>query len=156
MYFVFVTIYFFIGVVFSSVYCLLAGWADEAFSWGVFLSPILILHWIWLMVDAHMIVLSDNQSIKFNNKFYTYSKKSLITLCIYTLYLCLPVLLRISSVWASKIGSESLSNILYEQRYLSLGYGFIIFAILMTLWSPVKDFYVKKLRKTIKFFTYFT
>ena len=144
--------YITIGLFLSFPYCLLAGWSDIAFFWGFFLSPILILHWLWLMVDADIIV-SDNQGIRFNNKFYTYSKKSLITLCIYTLYLCLPVLLRISSVWASKMGSESLSNILYEQRYLSLGYGFSIFAILMTLWSPLKNFYIKKLRKTIKFFT---
>jgi hypothetical protein len=145
--------YITIGLFLSFLYCLLAGWSKSAFFWGVLLSPILILHWLWLMVDADIIV-SDNQGIRFNNKFYTYSKKSLITLCIYTLYLCLPVLLRISSVWASKMGSESLSNILYEQRYLSLGYGFSIFTILMTLWSPLKNFYIKKLRKTIKFFTW--
>jgi len=145
-------VYWSIGSLFSLVYCTLSGWSGIAFFWGFLLSPILILHWLWLMVDADIIV-SDNPGIRFNNKFYTYSKKSLITLCIYTLYLCLPVLLRISSVWASKMGSESLSNILYEQRYLSLGYGFSIFAILMTLWSPLKNFYIKKLRKTIKFFT---
>lgn len=146
-------VYNYIGrMLFSLVYCLLAGWDDRAVLWGVLLSPILALHWLWLMDDADIIV-SDNQGIRFNNKFYTYSKKSFIILCIYTLYLCLPVLLRISSLWASKMGSESLSNILYEQRYLSLGYGFSIFAILITLCSPVKDFYVKKLRETIKFFT---
>jgi|688.fasta_scaffold34825_2 hypothetical protein len=144
-------VYWSIGSLFSAVYCLLAGWSDIAFFWGFFLSPILISHWLRLMVDAYIIV-SDNQGIRFNNKFYTYSKKSLITLCIYTLYLSLPVLLRISSVWASKMGSESLSNILYEQRYLSLVYGFSIFVILMTLWSPLKNFYIKKLRKTINFF----
>jgi hypothetical protein len=142
-------------MLFSLVYCTLSGWSGIAFFWGSLLSPILILHWLWLMVDADIIV-SDNPGIRFNNKFYTYSKKSLITLCIYTLYLCLPVLLRISSVWASKMGSESLSNILYEQRYLSLGYGFSIFAILMTLWSPFKNFYIKKLRKTIKSIKFFT
>lgn len=147
-----IIVYNYIGMLFSLVYCTLSGWSGIAFFWGFLLSPILILHWLWLMVDADIIV-SDNQSIKFNNKFNTYSKKSFIILCIYTLYLCLPVLLRISSILASKMGSESLSNILYEQRYLSLGYGFSIFAILMTLWSPLKNFYIKKLRKTIKFFT---
>jgi hypothetical protein len=145
-------VYWSIGSLFSAVYCLLSGWSDIAFLWGFFLSPILILQWVWIMVEAGIMSL-NNQSIRFNNQFDTYSKKSFIIHCIYTLYLCLPVLLRISSVWASKMGSESLSNILYEQRYLSLGYGFSIFLILMTLWSPVKDFYIKKLRKTIKFFT---
>jgi hypothetical protein len=146
-------VYWSIGILFSAVYCLLSGWSDIAFFWGFFLSPILILQWVWIMVEAGIMSLSNNQSIRFNNQFDTYSKKSFIIHCIYTLYLCLPVLLRISSVWASKMGSESLSNILYEQRYLSLGYGFSIFAILMTLWSPLKNFYIKKLRKTIKIFT---
>jgi hypothetical protein len=147
-------VYWSIGSLFSAVYCLLAGWSDIAFFWGFFLSPlspILISHWLCLMVDADIIV-SDNQGIRFNNQFDTYSKKSFIIHCIYTLYLCLPVLLRISSILASKMGSESLSNILYEQRYLSLVYGFSIFVILMTLWSPLKNFYIKKLRKTINFF----
>lgn len=146
-------IYMCIVWIFSFIYCLLAGWSDRALFWGVFLSPLLILHWLWLMVDADIIVRDNNQRIKFNNKFYTYSKKSLITLCIYTLYLCLPVLLRISSILASNMGFEGLSNILYNERYLSVGYGFVIFAILINMSPLVKDFYVRKLRKTIKFFT---
>lgn len=151
--FLFVILYLIVSGIITFTYSTWAGW-DEDFAFFLLkISPIFLVIWFFLASFAGIIYASDNRRVGVNLRALFRFKKGgiskdfLLLFWIYTIWILLPIILRIISIVLDNIGVDSLADILYSQRYLSMMYVLVIFCVLVALWQPAEDLCNKFLKK---------
>lgn len=157
-FFLFVILYLIVSIIITFPYSIMSGWdADFAF-FLLKISPIFLVIWLLLTSFSGIIYASHDGKIRlslralFRFKRETVSKDFLILFWIYTIWILLPIILRLISIVLDHMGLDSLADIIYSQRYFSMMYVLGIFSVLVALWQPVEDLcnnFLKKVSEVI-------
>lgn len=118
------------GVVFSAIYCLLAGWDDVAFGVGIIASPIALN--VWYISGHHANIIQPVHGTRV-------SRNALKGFCTLSFCLSLPIILRLISILFEKIGYQEISMTLYFHRYLSIIYFYILLCSVGVFCEDIKD-----------------
>ena len=118
------------GLVFSCIYCLLAGWDDVAFGVGIVASPLAL--YVWCISGHHANII---QPVHEN----LVSRNALKSFFILSFWLSLPIILRIIAILFEKIGYQEISMNLYFHRYLSIIYFYIFLYSVSVFCEYIKD-----------------
>lgn len=152
--FLFVILYFIVSGIITFTYSIMSGWDTDFVFFLLKISPIFLVIWGLLASFAGIIyVSSHNRSVRlslralFRFKRESVSKDFLLLFWIYTIWILLPIILRLISIVLDHMGLDSLGGIIYSQRYLSMIYILGIFCVLVALWQPVEDLCNKFLKK---------
>lgn len=151
--FLFVISYLIVSGIITFTYSIMSGWDTDFVFFLLKISPIFLVIWVFLASFAGIIYASQNHKIRlslralFRFKKGGISKDFLLLFWIYTIWIFLPIIIRVLSIVLDNMGVESLADIIYSQRYLSMIYILGIFCVLVALWQPVEDLCNKFLKK---------
>lgn len=119
------------GVIFSAIYCLLAGWDDIAFGVGIVASPPALYLWGISAVHHANIIQPVHENRVSRNTFKSFF--------ILSFWLSLPIILRLISIIFNKIGYQEISMTLYSHRYLSIIYFYIFLCSVSVFCEDIKN-----------------
>lgn len=149
----FVISYITVSHIITFHYSIMSGWDEYFASFLLYFSPIFLSIWLLLTSFAGIIYASHDGKIRlslgalFRFKKEGISKDFLLLFWGYTLWILLPIIIRVLSIVLDNIGVDSLADILYSQRYWSMMYILGIFCFLVALWQPAEDLCNKFLKK---------
>lgn len=118
------------GLVFSCIYCLLAGWDDVAFGVGIVASPLAL--YVWGISGHHAKIIKPEYE-------RPVLKNALTVFYILSFWLSLPIILRLISNMLGKIGYQEISMTLYSHRYLSIIYFYIFLCSVSVFCEDIKN-----------------
>lgn len=151
--FLFVILYLIVSSIVTFPYSIMSGWDVDFAFFLLKISPIFLVIWLFLTLFAGIIYASHDGKIRlslralFRFKKEGISKDFLLLFWIYTIWILLPIILRLISIVLDHMGLDSLADIIYSQRYLSMMYVLFIFCVLFALWQPVEDLCNKFMKK---------
>lgn len=118
------------GLVFSCIYCLLAGWDDVAFGVGIVASPLAL--YVWGISGHHANIIQPGHENRV-------SRNAFKSFFILSFWLSLPIIIRLISIIFNKIGYQEISMTLYSHRYLSIIYFYIFLCSVGVFCEDIKN-----------------